>query len=161
MLRLNLGCGFFKRDGWVNIDADPAYGPDIVADCTRLPYDDQTVDEIYAGHILEHIEESLRLAPLREWKRVLKSGGKIVVVVPDVFRSLCTLYFDIPSPGGVTIPSAILGTQETIWQCHHRTYNEGRLIAEMESVFGMAQVVLDEEIPWQVGAESVRRGYDA
>jgi hypothetical protein len=55
-LRLNVGCGpgLFRKKGYINIDKSDRVEPDIVADVLDLPYDPGTVDEIYAGHLLEH-----------------------------------------------------------------------------------------------------------
>ena len=82
ILKLHLGCGPTKLEGWVNIDFDPDLNPDVVADVRNLPYEEDSVEEIYASHLLEHFgyEEPV----LEEWHRVLKPGGNITVIVPDV-----------------------------------------------------------------------------
>lgn len=85
-LRLNLGCGPEHLKGWVNIDSNPEERPDLVADVTDLSmFADDSVDEIYASHILEHID--VRVPALAEWARVLRPGGVITVVVPDVIAT--------------------------------------------------------------------------
>jgi predicted SAM-dependent methyltransferase len=79
--KLNLGCAHWKKDGWTNIDiVDWPEHPDIVADVTTLEFAE--IEEIYAGHLLEHLEDPL--AALRQWYSWLKTGGKLGVVVPDV-----------------------------------------------------------------------------
>ena len=46
-MKLNLGCGYNKYPGYVNVDHDANCSPDIVADLEgRLPFDDSSVDEI-------------------------------------------------------------------------------------------------------------------
>ena len=81
-MKLNLGCGGTKLEGWVNIDRNPGYEPDVIADVRQLPFSDGEVEEIFASHILEHFgyEENV----LGEWSRVLCPGGRITVIVPDV-----------------------------------------------------------------------------
>jgi len=81
-LRLNLGCGPVKMEGWVNVDFDESVHPDLVADIRHLPLDDGVADSLFASHVLEHFgwDEPV----LEEWHRVLKSGGEIVVIVPDI-----------------------------------------------------------------------------
>jgi predicted SAM-dependent methyltransferase len=81
-MRLNLGCGPQKLTGWINIDFDEKHAPDVVADVKNLPYADNSVDEIYASHILEHFNYDEPV--LEEWCRVLKPRGMITVIVPDV-----------------------------------------------------------------------------
>jgi predicted SAM-dependent methyltransferase len=160
-LRLNLGCAKnWKRTDpdWVNIDADPAAEPDVLADAAALPYDDATVDEIYAGHLLEHLPESLSLAPLREWHRVLRPGGTLTVVVPDLLAAARVIRADQLNPQGVTLSMAILGSEDTPWQHHRRTYNEARLLTELAAVFGSATLLGTLGIDWQVAAQATKDG---
>jgi predicted SAM-dependent methyltransferase len=82
-VRLNLGSGPFPLRGFVNIDQDEERKPDVVADVTKLPYEPGTVDEIYAGHLLEHFDYYGGEKALWHWRDMLKPGGKIAVCVPD------------------------------------------------------------------------------
>ncbi|WP_296340617.1 class I SAM-dependent methyltransferase [Reyranella sp.] len=62
----------------IGIDVDyPNY------DGVRLPFNDESQDAVYSSHTLEHIEDSI--GALREWFRVLKSGGYLVIAVPHQF----------------------------------------------------------------------------
>jgi predicted SAM-dependent methyltransferase len=65
------------------LDINPDVNPDIVADACKLPIEDESYDAIYSSHILEHIDHRL-FEPLREWLRVLKIGGEILVAVPNL-----------------------------------------------------------------------------
>ena len=82
-MKLNLGCHNWKLSGFTNVDIDPERRPDVVADVRSLPFDDESVDEIYAGHIIEHLSIEESALALNEWKRVLKPGGTITITVPD------------------------------------------------------------------------------
>jgi len=78
---LNIGCGFNKIKGAINLDIDPRCNPDVTADLTeRLPFEDNYFDEVNAIQVLEHIHnfESLML----EIHRVLKLNGRLKVSVP-------------------------------------------------------------------------------
>jgi predicted SAM-dependent methyltransferase len=92
---LNLGSGMDKKPGWVNVDADPVQAPDVCADA--LTYlagvADDSVDEIYAGHFLEHLERDAAGRFLAECLRVLKPGGRLGVVVPDT-RAIMQSYLE-------------------------------------------------------------------
>ncbi len=81
-IRINLGCGRFPMPGWVNIDSVELPGVDIVADLesAKLPFDDDTVEEFTASHLLEHIRNSLGL--MQELYRVAKPGALAVFRVP-------------------------------------------------------------------------------
>jgi predicted SAM-dependent methyltransferase len=83
-VKLNLGSGSSRWPGWTNVDFDKDLEPDVVADVEHLPMENESVDEIYASHVLEHVP--CDSPALGEWKRVLKPGGHIVVVVPDILQ---------------------------------------------------------------------------
>jgi predicted SAM-dependent methyltransferase len=85
MLKLHLGCGKKILEGWTNCDiADNAYDtqPDVACDITKLPFDDNSADEIMAIHVFEHFYLKDVDGVLAEWKRVLKDGGKLVLEMP-------------------------------------------------------------------------------
>ncbi len=49
-------------------------------DITDIPYPDETFDVIYASHVLEHVPDDRRA--MREIRRVLRTGGWAVLLVP-------------------------------------------------------------------------------
>jgi predicted SAM-dependent methyltransferase len=84
MVKLHLGCGNIRLDGFINIDIRQTPATDRLMDITNLAeFGDNSVDMICSSHCLEHF--SFRIVPdiLREWNRVLKKGGELVVRVPD------------------------------------------------------------------------------
>ncbi len=88
MLKLNLGSGNSKSmqdAGYVNIDIHKTHHVDVVHDIEkRLPYEDNTVDEIYSSHSLEHCSMAAVPRMIDDWRRVLKSRGIIQVIVPEI-----------------------------------------------------------------------------
>lgn len=59
--------------------------PLIYRDCTkRLRYSNNSVDEIYSSHFLEHVYRNEITGILKDFHRVLKIGGKLVIIVPDL-----------------------------------------------------------------------------
>ncbi len=87
-LKLNLGCGSNKIDGFVNIDTELSCKPDLVHNfvCNRLPYKDNTVDEIICFHTIEHIQKRFHKQVLNEIWRVLKPSGNFVISYPEFIR---------------------------------------------------------------------------
>lgn len=84
-MKLNLGCGYNKYPGYVNVDQDANCNPDIVADLEeRLPFDDNSVDEIIMFHVLEHLGQDVQtyFSIWKELYRVLKPEGEIKITVP-------------------------------------------------------------------------------
>ena len=85
-MKLNLGCQVHYFDGWTNQDVvgdDANMKVDLVCDAAKLPLEDASVDFIYAGHLVEHFYPDTLGAAIKEWNRVLKPGGKLVIVTPD------------------------------------------------------------------------------
>ena len=85
MTKLNLGCGYNKLDGYINVDHDENCNPDIVADLESiLPFEDSSIDEIVLHHILEHLGHDVKTY-FNLWKelyRILKNDGLIRITVP-------------------------------------------------------------------------------
>jgi len=80
--KLNIGCGRDYLNGWVNLDRNPGVKPDVAAelDGCKLPFVSNNFDHVLASHILEHIFYLVDLKS--EIRRVLKSGGTLVFMVP-------------------------------------------------------------------------------
>lgn len=91
MIKLNIGCGWrnFGKD-WVHIDGGD-YNHLDYKDIENLPFDDKSVDVIYASHVLSYFDREEAFLLLKEWNRVLKIGGILRIAVPD-FKSMSALY---------------------------------------------------------------------
>ncbi|MCJ7747939.1 MAG: class I SAM-dependent methyltransferase [Desulfobacterales bacterium] len=84
MLKLNLGSGYQKLDGFVNIDFRPETNPDLCIDVIKgLPYEDNSVDEVRAFDFLEHIPTDKTITVIEEIYRVLKADGRFESFIPS------------------------------------------------------------------------------
>jgi predicted SAM-dependent methyltransferase len=93
-MKLHLGCGTRRLEGFYHIDSRPEVEPDEVADVTNLSnFEDNSSSLIYACHVLEHIRQVDVAAALLEWGRVLKPGGLLRLSVPD-FWTIAHLYLN-------------------------------------------------------------------
>lgn len=82
---VNLGCGDRIHPDWINFDLKPRRQIVIAHDIsTPLPLDDACADAVYHSHVLEHLPRPIVPAFLRECRRVLRPGGVMRVVVPDL-----------------------------------------------------------------------------
>ena len=74
-LRLNLGSGYKKIKGFINVDLN-ATNADIKHNLNKYsyPFKDNSVDYILASHILEHLKEPMDF--FKELQRILKTGGR-------------------------------------------------------------------------------------
>lgn len=110
-MKLNLGCGSQVVAGWTNVDWVPGarlaklplfkainrklrffradWHKDIVLhDLTRpFPWPEESVDVVYSSHTLEHPSKEEGLKFLKECHRVLRRGGIIRILVPDLAAS--------------------------------------------------------------------------
>jgi predicted SAM-dependent methyltransferase len=82
-MRLNIGCGAHPLAYWVNADADETVHADMHFSAPPIPFEDDALDAIHAGHVLEHMGCEQGRAFLVECYRVLSPGGVLSVVVPD------------------------------------------------------------------------------
>jgi len=88
-VKLHLGCGPKRKEGWVNIDLfDRA--ADLQLDLRNAwPFPDNSVSYIYSEHVFEHFEIHTEVPHfLREALRVLEPGGIFDVVVPDTVPAI-------------------------------------------------------------------------
>lgn len=82
-MKINLGSGLTRIDGFVNVDSDALCNPDYVVDIEKenLPFEDSSVDAIVAHHILEHLGDGF-LHVMKEMYRVCKDGALVSIRVP-------------------------------------------------------------------------------
>lgn len=129
--KLNLGCGKDIKKGYVNLDVVD-YGGNMIHDINSFPYPfaDNTFDEIYASHILEHLDSFHKT--VTELYRIAKPDAKIIVYAPFFLN---TKYFGEPDH---KIPFSIrtFDNYEFLrnrklkfyerWKLNHRTNYEGK-----------------------------------
>lgn len=85
-IRINLGSGKDRKEGFVNVDWDRATLPEVVHDLNSLPYPfpDNAASLIVASHVLEHLDRPF--AVMRELHRILAPDGILIVKVPHMSR---------------------------------------------------------------------------
>lgn len=84
LVKLDLGCGQNKQEGFTGVDL---YAPnaDVKIDLLKfpLPWEDNSVDELFASHFLEHVPQKLRWPFMDECWRIMKPGAVMRVFVPS------------------------------------------------------------------------------
>lgn len=85
-MKLNLGCGSKKIDGFLNVDKYSTSTTDIVFDLETIPWpwQNDSVDEIRFIHSLEHMgrDTDTYLAIIKELYRICRDGSKVEIHVP-------------------------------------------------------------------------------
>jgi SAM-dependent methyltransferase len=113
-IKLNLGCGDKIIDGYINVDVVQERSgrqPDIVCDIRKLQvFQDNYCDEILSVHVIEHFWRWEVEPILKEWMRVLKPGGKIILECPNL-KSACEEFIKNPDLGSLPGPEG----QRTMW----------------------------------------------
>jgi len=124
--RLNWSVGPTPVPGWVNVDVRDG-GPDDVPGDIRggLPLEDASVDYAFSLHALAEIPYREVVPVLAELRRVLRPGGALRVVVPDLellhdaYRRGDASVFEVPD-ADARRPGAKLVTQ-LVWHGLNRT----------------------------------------
>ena len=85
-MKLNVGCGFNQLDGYLNVDAFADCRPDLIWNLERTPwpFPDDSIEEIVAHHVLEHLGQSTEafFGIVKEIYRVMQHDGTVFVTVP-------------------------------------------------------------------------------
>jgi len=98
-MNIDVGGQKHRRDlngKWKTLDSNP--NADYYHDLNSIfpfPFEANSIDNIYTSNTLEHVEPANILNVLKEFHRILKSGGKCRIVVPDV-RHAIMLYLNNP-----------------------------------------------------------------
>jgi SAM-dependent methyltransferase len=141
-VKLNLGCGDKILDGYVNVDVAPSRGgrqPDVICDLHALqPFADASADEVMAIHVVEHFWRWEVVDILKEWLRVLKPRGKIILECPNLLTACAEV---MKNPEAASGPGK--EGQRTMWvlygdpswrdplMCHRWAYTPASLGAVM------------------------------
>lgn len=90
-----------RAEGWTTLDIVPGEGVDIVGDCRDLSrFSDNSIETVYASHVLEHLRLADLIPTLKEWHRVLIPDGSVMISVPDM-NILCRHFLN-PTVTGET-----------------------------------------------------------
>ncbi len=85
LVLVNLACGSVFHPAWRNFDVMPV-APEVKPLDLRRPlsFEDESVDVCYASHVLEHLRRNEAKAFVSECFRVIRKGGVLRLVVPDL-----------------------------------------------------------------------------
>lgn len=109
-VKLNLGAGGQELIGYTSVDLydDRAKVKADIRDLKGV-YEDNSVHEILSVHVIEHLNPFQVVPAMREWKRILKPGGKIVIECPDI-KALCENFVKADDGTRMHILNCIYGT---------------------------------------------------
>jgi len=129
---LHIGCGdVILPKPFENLDGRDFPGVDYVESVYPLSFEDETFELIYASHVLEHFHRNETLSVLKEWVRVLKSGGILRISVPSL-ENLIKIYELSGKIENVTGP--LMGGQTYDTNFHYNVFDKKYLTKLMMDV---------------------------
>lgn len=80
-IKINLGCGYDIRAGWINVDSSQLPGVNVVHNIEQLPlpFENESATEVVCQDVFEHIEY---IPVLKDIHRILKPNGTVTIRVP-------------------------------------------------------------------------------
>ena len=179
---LHAGCGWaekknttklFASENWkeIRLDIDEGVKPDIVSSITNMPdVPTESVDAIYTSHTIEHLYAHEVALALKEFLRVLKPKGHLVLTCPDI-QKICALVAEdklletaYVSPAGPITPFDVLFgfrkqiAQGNLFMAHKSGFTKKVLYHTLLGAGFSAAVVARREQPffdlWAVAVKS-------
>jgi SAM-dependent methyltransferase len=143
--RLNWGCGGHTLPGWIN--SDQKEGPEIDLSCDiakGLPLETDSIDYAASIHALPEVPFTELVPVLTELRRVLKPGGVLRLVLPDLLKGVDAFrrgdrdYFLVPDEDAKSLGAKLI--VQLIWYGYSRTLFTPEFIEEMLLRAGFARV---------------------
>jgi hypothetical protein len=136
--KLNIGCGRDIREDYINVDFRQLDGVDVVADVMNLPFEPDSIKEIYAAHIIEHFTEGDLKDIVKYWYSLLQKDGYLTLITPNV-EAMARDY----AAGKITwanLRMIILGAQDYIGDFHYNTFADFALAEFLQKVLPKSRV---------------------
>ena len=96
-IKINLGSGHWKLEEWINVDIDRESHPDVCANlAVGLPFANGVAHLMHTEDFIDQLELEQAAEFLRECHRILRPGGILRVLTPDM-RKLTELYLNDPA----------------------------------------------------------------
>jgi len=142
---LDIGCGdnpyIAKEDEIVTtVDIRSEVKPTVVCDIRELPFESKYFDKVRASHVLEHFGRNETHKVLDGWVRVLKIGGELEIIVPNIEWAMENIYNTHPYDNVIsnedTVISVLYGDQNYPENFHKMGFTKTNLRRELE-IFGL------------------------
>jgi len=138
-VKLHIG-GEAQKDGWKILNIQPKEGVDYIGSITDLSqFESESVDEVYASHVFEHVLQKNALDTLKGIQRILKPQGKLYISVPDL-DTLCQIFIDPKAPKEVKFQAMrmMFGGQIDDFDIHYMGWNQEFLFEHLQ-IAGFSQ----------------------
>jgi predicted SAM-dependent methyltransferase len=143
--RLNWGCGEWIEPGWINSDIKEDPRIDLVADILEgLPLETESIDYAVAAHALPEIPLMQLVPTLEELRRVLKPGGVLRLILPDLDKGIDAYhrrqadYFQVPDEEMASLSGKFI--TQMLWYGYSRSLFTHEFIEELLGKAGFVRV---------------------
>jgi predicted SAM-dependent methyltransferase len=136
---LHAGSGGHYVEGWINADTPVVAPIDLAADLSRsIPFKSESLDYIHSEDFLEHLELGCGKAFLAEAWRVLKPGGVMRLLTPDMAALIQRVYL-LPETQYIFWCKVQLGAEGACeaLNMHFRMNGDHRFIYDKEYLSGL------------------------
>lgn len=134
-MKLHIG-GEQTKEGWKLLNIQPKAGVDFVGNISDLSqFKDNSIKEIYASHVFEHVKQIDTLNTLKGIYRVLEPKGILYISVPDM-DILCRMFIDQNTSieNKVHIMKMMFGGQVDAYDFHYMGWNQDFLFDYLKTV---------------------------
>ena len=132
MIKLHLGCGNKKINGYTNIDCRHLPSVDEIQNVELLrSYKNNSIDLIYSAHVLEHFSRWRYIHVLSRWFEILKPNGCLRISVPD-FAKICEHYNT--NKDLKPIMGLLYGGQDYLENFHYVTFDYTSLEMDFKNI---------------------------
>ena len=144
--RLNWGCGEHTAPGWLNVDVKSAPGIDLSCDIREgLPLESDSIDYAVSVHALQELTIPELVPALAELRRVLRPGGVLRLVLPDLEKAIRAYlradehYFQVEDAQAKSLGGRFI--VHMLWHGYSRTLFVGDFLEELLMKAGFMDLV--------------------
>lgn len=140
-MRLNLGAGDDRRDGYLGIDCRLAKATDILADIRSLPFKDESAEVVLALDVVEHLQRYELKVVFAELFRITKSRGELYIKTPNL-NSLAQAYIKGELPFE-EFERKVYGGQIFVEDTHKTGFNPDMIVGRLKEA-GFHEIDIQE-----------------
>lgn len=136
MNKINIGCGWRNfGDDWIHIDGGDYKHLDYNDIANLSQFADNSMELVYASHVIEYFDRQQVIPLLTEWKRVLKPYGVLRLAVPN-FPVLAQLYLsrkiDLDKVLGPLYGKMTMGSETIYHKTTYDFYSLKKLLSDLD-----------------------------
>lgn len=145
--KINIGCGYDKRPGFLNVDMDSACAPDVlITDNSFSELPRKHFDMLISYDVLEHIHRSETTNALLEWADLMQLGGAIDLETSNVVAIAEMMKVDRTYERHATYTTFMFGNQVHAGDYHHTGFTDITLRVEMMAAGFEVDELVEREI---------------